>query len=64
MRLSANPLPRLPDVSPNTKTRLMSTGTGNTPTSAIDAARRAWANSLKNEWERRGAHEEEHTVGP
>jgi hypothetical protein len=43
MRLSANPLPRLPDVSPKTKSRPMSTGADDTPNSAIDAACRAWA---------------------
>ncbi|KAG8714977.1 hypothetical protein FRC08_011169 [Ceratobasidium sp. 394] len=64
MRLSANPLPRPPEISPKSKARPMSTGTDDTPTSATEAARRAWANNLKSEWERRGAHEEEHSVDP
>jgi len=31
------------------------------PTATADAARRAWANNLRSEWDRRGAHEETHT---
>ncbi|KAG8793026.1 hypothetical protein FRC12_004107 [Ceratobasidium sp. 428] len=41
----------------------MSTGSDDTTTPA-EAARRAWANNLKSEWERRGAHEEEHSFDP
>ncbi|KAG8737752.1 hypothetical protein FRC10_007829 [Ceratobasidium sp. 414] len=52
-RLSANPLPR----PPKSKLRPMSTATDDTQTSATDAARRTWANNLRDEWERRGAHE-------
>ncbi|KAF8755652.1 hypothetical protein RHS01_05267 [Rhizoctonia solani] len=46
-RLSANPLPRPPKET--------------YPTNTAGAARRAWANNLKSEWDRRGAHEEQHT---
>ncbi|KAG8723163.1 hypothetical protein FRC09_004502 [Ceratobasidium sp. 395] len=63
IRLAANPLPRPPEVSPKSKTRPMSTGSDDTTTPA-EAARRAWANNLKSEWERRGAHEEEHSFDP
>lgn len=71
-KLNANPLPRVPDVSPKQGARRMSTSTEGTrrmsttsteetgTTTTADAARRAWANNLKSEWERRGAHEEHH----
>ncbi|CAE7110997.1 unnamed protein product [Rhizoctonia solani] len=34
------------------------------PTSTANAARGAWANSLRSEWDRRGAHEEHHHHEP
>ncbi|KAG9119269.1 hypothetical protein FRC07_005773 [Ceratobasidium sp. 392] len=64
IRLAANPLPRPPEISPKSKARPMSTGSDDTATASAEAARRAWANNLKSEWERRGAHEEEHSVDP
>ncbi|KAG8725903.1 hypothetical protein FRC10_007773, partial [Ceratobasidium sp. 414] len=63
MRLSANPLPRPPEISPKSKSRPMSTAADDIPTSATGAVRRAWASNLKSEWERRGTHEE-HLVDP
>ncbi|QRV82121.1 hypothetical protein RhiJN_10136 [Ceratobasidium sp. AG-Ba] len=60
MRLSANPLPRPPEVSPKSRSRPMSTATDDTGMSEADAARRAWMENLKTEWDRRGANEEEH----
>ncbi|KAB5591244.1 hypothetical protein CTheo_5326 [Ceratobasidium theobromae] len=38
----------------------MSSASDDTATLTAEAARRAWANNLKSEWERRGAHEEHH----
>ncbi|KAF8699978.1 hypothetical protein RHS03_06896, partial [Rhizoctonia solani] len=71
-RLSANPLPRPPKESrrrmsatstESGSTKRMSTASSEepTPTNTAGAARRAWANNLKSEWDRRGAHEEQHT---
>ncbi|CAE6417471.1 unnamed protein product [Rhizoctonia solani] len=39
----------------------MSTASTDDDPSPQAAARRAWANNLKSEWDRRGAHEEHHT---
>ncbi|CAE6453929.1 unnamed protein product [Rhizoctonia solani] len=68
-RLHANPLPRPPKESrrmsgsSESSTRRMSTASAEEPAPATtgDAARRAWANNLRSEWDRRGAHEEHHT---
>ncbi|KAG8707261.1 hypothetical protein FRC08_000614 [Ceratobasidium sp. 394] len=62
MRFSANPLSRPPEISSKSKSSPISTATDDTPTSATKAARRVWANNLKSEWERRGAHEEEYSL--
>ncbi|CAE6465044.1 unnamed protein product, partial [Rhizoctonia solani] len=70
-RLHANPLPRPPkestrrmSASSETSTRRMSTTSAeessSSATATADAARRAWANNLRSEWDRRGAHEEHH----
>ncbi|CAE6409148.1 unnamed protein product [Rhizoctonia solani] len=71
-RLNHNPLPRPPkesarrmsQSSESSNRRMSTTSTEDTSSSATataDAARRAWANNLKSEWDRRGAHEEHHT---
>lgn len=75
-KLGADPLPRVPDASPKRRSRRMSSSTEGTrrmsttstedtgSTTTADAARRAWANNLKSEWERRGAYEEHHPHPP
>ncbi|KAG9096666.1 hypothetical protein FS749_008002 [Ceratobasidium sp. UAMH 11750] len=62
MRLSANPLPRPPEVSPKSKLRPMSTATDDTPTTATEAMRCASANNLTSKWECCSTHEEEHLL--
>ncbi|KAG9100925.1 hypothetical protein FRC07_010371, partial [Ceratobasidium sp. 392] len=57
-------LPCPPEISPKSKARPTSTGSDDTATARAEAARRAWANNLKSEWERRGAHREVHSVDP
>ncbi|KAG8711490.1 hypothetical protein FRC11_002670 [Ceratobasidium sp. 423] len=66
-RVHAMPRPpkesRRMSASSESSTRRMSTASTDepAPTHTADAARRAWANNLKSEWDRRGAHEEHHT---
>ncbi|CAE6363063.1 unnamed protein product [Rhizoctonia solani] len=71
-RISANPTPRPPKErtrrmsatsSETSSTKRMSTASAEESAHAYtgDAARRAWANNLKSEWDRRGMHEEHHT---
>ncbi|CAE6466137.1 unnamed protein product [Rhizoctonia solani] len=71
-RLGAGPLPRPPressrrmsaTSSESGSTKRMSTASAEEPAHVYtaDAARRAWANNLKSEWDRRGAHEEHYT---
>ncbi|CAE6453901.1 unnamed protein product [Rhizoctonia solani] len=57
--LHANPLPRPPKESTQ-RISATSENSAEEPasTSAIDAARRAWANNLWSEWDRRGVYED------